>query len=265
MLLITKKNKKMLIDTHAHIYSTQFKDYETELMTRAQEAGVNMILMPAIDSETHEAMMQLEKKYPQNTRSMMGVHPCSIHENWEKELSIAKAYLLKGGFVAVGEIGLDFYWDLNFKEQQILAFRQQLEWAVALKLPVSIHSRNATDECIEIVSNYISYGLRGVFHCFGGSVLQAQKIIDMGFYMGIGGVITFKKSGLDEVLKQVSIQHIILETDAPYLAPVPYRGKRNEPAYIPYIVNQLMEVYQMPASTISNQTTQNAKNLFQLM
>ena len=255
----------MLIDTHAHIYSTQFEGYTKELMTHALAAGVNMVLMPAIDSETHEAMLQLEQNYPQNTRSMMGVHPCSINENWEKELGIAKAYLLQGGFVAVGEIGLDFYWDLSFKEQQILAFRQQLEWAVALKLPVSIHSRNATDECIEIVSNYISYGLRGVFHCFGGSLLQAQKIIEMGFYMGIGGVITFKKSGLDEVFKNVPLQHIIVETDAPYLAPVPYRGKRNEPAYIPYIVNKLVDVYQMPISAIADQTTQNAKTLFQLM
>ena len=254
----------MLIDTHAHIYSNEFEGYEKQMMENALSANVQMVLMPAIDSETHEAMLALEQRYPSNVKTMMGVHPCSIKEDWETEIAIAKEYLFKGGYIAVGEIGLDFYWDISFKKQQIDAFRIQLKWAVDLDLPVSIHTRNATDESIEIVSEFIELGLQGVFHCFGGTKEQAQKIINMGFYLGIGGVVTFKKSGLDEVLKHISLNHIILETDAPYLAPVPFRGKRNEPAYIPYIVNKLSDMYQLSPEKIAEQTTKNAKTLFKL-
>ncbi|TXH58172.1 MAG: TatD family deoxyribonuclease [Bacteroidia bacterium] len=254
----------MLIDTHSHIYSNEFEGYEKQMMENALLANVQMILMPAIDSETHENMLALEQRYPANVKTMMGVHPCSIKADWEKEIALAKEYLFKGRFIAVGEIGLDFYWDISFKEQQIEAFRTQLGWAVELGLPVSIHTRNATDESIEIVSEFKGTGLKGVFHCFGGTVVQAQKIIEMGFYLGIGGVVSFKKSDLGEVLKSISLSHIVLETDAPYLAPVPFRGKRNEPAYIPYIVNKLSEIYQLSPEMIAEQTTINAKTLFKL-
>lgn len=254
----------MYIDSHSHIYSTQFDDDNDAMLERAATASVTKILMPAIDSGTHKNMIAMQNQHPGFCYSMMGLHPCSVKENYEEELHIIQNYLAEKKFIAIGETGLDFYWDKTFAPQQYLAFEQQILWALEYNLPIVIHSRNATPECIELISQYISKGLTGVFHCFGGSAQEAQSITNMGFYLGIGGVLTFKKSGLDDVLKNISLDHIILETDAPYLAPVPYRGKRNEPAYLPHIAQKLADVKQMSLDEIARITTGNTKILFNI-
>lgn len=254
----------MFIDTHAHVYSEQFLSDKSEFLERAASANVSTILMPAIDAQTHAAMLEMEASVPVKCISMMGLHPCSVKEDFEQELEAIDRYLLSRKFVAVGETGLDFYWDITFKEQQYLAFKRQIEWAIQYQLPIVIHSRNSTKECIELVAQYVHRGLKGVFHCFGGSLEEASDIINLGFYLGIGGVLTFKKSGLDEVIKQVGLDRVVLETDAPYLAPVPYRGKRNEPSYIPLIAQKLSEVTGVSVEGIAEITTNNAKKLFNL-
>lgn len=252
------------IDSHAHIYSSEFESDRNEAINRSKEAGVNRILMPAIDSSTHENMLRLEDEFPGTCISMMGLHPCSVRKDYEEELRIAEEYLGKRKFVAVGEIGLDFYWDVSFKDQQYAAFHRQVEWALYYNIPISIHSRNATDECIEVVRQYQQGRLKGVFHCFSGSLEQAEKLISLGFYLGIGGVLTFKNAGLDKILREIDLAHMILETDAPYLAPVPFRGKRNECSYIPYIAQKLADIKEVPVDSIAQITTANAEKLFGL-
>ncbi|MFV0605841.1 MAG: TatD family hydrolase [Niabella sp.] len=254
----------MFIDTHSHIYSEQFKDDSKGMLERSASAGVTTILMPAIDADTHIAMLQMENSTIVDCISMMGLHPCSVNDSLMSELKIAEEYLKQRPFIAIGETGLDFYWDTTYKKQQYEAFEQQIEWAIQYDIPIVIHSRESTNECIDVIKPYTPKGLKGVFHCFGGSVEQAKAIIDNGFYLGIGGVLTFKKSGLDLVLKQIPLEHIILETDAPYLAPVPYRGKRNEPAYIPFIAQKLADIQQISIEEIAGITTKNAENLFKL-
>ncbi|GAB3412447.1 TatD family hydrolase [Niabella aquatica] len=254
----------MFIDTHAHIYSEQFLIDKSEFLKRALAAKVTTIMMPAIDSQTHSAMLAMEASEPVTCFAMMGLHPCSVNAGFKQELDIIKQFLAQRDFIAIGETGLDFYWDLTFKQQQYAAFEQQMEWAVTYNIPVVIHSRNSTKECIKLVSGHISRGLRGVFHCFGGDLEEAEAIAGMGFYMGIGGVLTFKKSGLDEVIKKIGLDKVVLETDAPYLAPVPYRGKRNEPSYIPFIGHKLAEVMEIPVEEVAAVTTANAKKLFGL-
>jgi TatD DNase family protein len=253
-----------IIDTHSHIYLEEFAVDVKQIIERAESEGVRMVLMPAIDSQHHKHMQSLEASYPAFCRSMMGLHPCSVKENWKEELSIASGLLANNKFIAIGEIGLDFYWDLNFSDQQYEAFRLQLGWALQYNLPVSIHSRNATDECIEVVSQQQNGNLTGVFHCFSGNTEQAKKIMDLGLYLGIGGVITFKNSGLDKVIREVGLEHVVLETDAPYLAPVPFRGKRNEPSYLNYVVNKLAEVTGLSREMVSEITTRNAKEIFSI-
>jgi TatD DNase family protein len=253
-----------IIDTHSHIYLEELAVDVKQIMERAESEGVRMVLMPAIDSQHHKHMQSLEASYPAFCRSMMGLHPCSVKENWKEELSIASGLLANNKFIAIGEIGLDFYWDLNFSDQQYEAFRLQLGWALQYNLPVSIHSRNATDECIEVVSQQQNGNLTGVFHCFSGNTEQAKKIMDLGLYLGIGGVITFKNSGLDKVIREVGLEHVVLETDAPYLAPVPFRGKRNEPSYLNYVVNKLAEVTGLSREMVSEITTRNAKEIFSI-
>jgi len=254
----------MLIDTHSHIYSKEFDTDRPEMLRRAFETSVSAILMPAIDSETHPGMLQLEADYPGRCISMIGLHPVSVKEDYEEELKQIETLLTQRPFVAIGETGLDFYWDLSFKPQQVDAFERQIGWALEYRLPIVIHSRESTDDCIGIIKKYVPRGLRGVFHCFGGSLSQARNITEAGFYLGIGGVLTFKKSGLDQVLKEVSLEHIVLETDAPYLAPVPFRGKRNEPAYLQQIAQKLAEVTGTAPEEIAAITTANAKKLFAL-
>mgnify|MGYP000851163647 CR=1 FL=1 len=254
----------MYLDTHSHIYLDQFEGDEEAILTRAANVGVDTIMMPAIDSQTHEAMLKLEENTLVRCLSMIGLHPCSVNETVEKELSICENYLQSRKFWAIGETGLDFYWDLTFKTQQYQAFETQIEWSLSYDLPIVIHSRESTDACIEVVSAFRNRGLKGVFHCFGGTLEQANKILETGLYLGIGGVLTFKKSGLEDVVRQVPLDSIILETDAPYLAPVPFRGKRNEPAYIPYISQKLAEVKGTSIEQIAHITTKNAKELFKL-
>lgn len=252
------------VDSHAHIYSSEFDNDRAGAIDRAKQSGVSRVLMPAIDSSTHESMLQLESAFPATCISMMGLHPCSIAANYENELRIAEQYLFQRKFVAIGEIGLDFYWDISFKDQQYVAFHRQLEWALHYDIPVSIHSRNATDECIEVIRQHQQGLLKGVFHCFSGSLEQASELTSLGFYLGIGGVLTFKNAGLDKVVKEVDLDHLILETDAPYLAPVPFRGKRNECSYIPYIAQKLADLKEMPVDTIAQITTANTEKLFGL-
>lgn len=253
-----------LVDTHAHIFLEEFDSDQRAMLDRAREAGIEKILMPAIDSDTHERLFSLAASQPELCKPMIGLHPCSVKENYLDELKIIADFLEKQKVVAIGEIGLDFYWDLSFRDQQHEAFGQQLQWARERGLPVSIHSRNATDECIAQVKELQDGRLRGVFHCFSGTVEQARKIIDLGFHLGIGGVLTFKNAGLDKVVKDLDLSHLVLETDAPYLAPVPYRGKRNESAYLKPVAQKLADIKEMSLDLIEKITTENAKKLFGL-
>ena len=256
--------KMMLIDTHSHIYVPEFAPDFTQMLEKAQNEGVRKIILPAIDSLSHEAMLKVEDENPGVCLSMMGLHPCSVKESYKEELTIARDYLEKRTFKAVGEIGLDFYWDKTFTEQQYAAFHEQIEWAIHFDIPIAIHSRNSTDECIEVVAAHQKGNLRGVFHCFSGNTDQANQIIDLGFFLGIGGVITFKNAGLDKVMEEVSLNHVVVETDAPYLAPVPFRGKRNEPSYLKYVVDKLAVIKNVSAEEIATITTANAEKLFGL-
>jgi len=253
-----------LIDTHSHIYLEDFDNDRKEMLEKAEKEGIKRVIMPAIDSTTHEKMLIVSDSFSNVCQPMMGLHPCSVKENYREELSIVSNYLEQKRFVAIGEIGLDFYWDVAYKKEQYAVFNQQIEWALHYDLPIVIHSRNSIDECIDIVSAYQKGNLRGVFHCFSGSFDQAKKIIDLNFFMGIGGVITFKNSGLDKVIAQLALENIVLETDAPYLAPVPFRGKRNECSYVKYVVQKLAEIKKINENEIAEITTMNAEKLFGL-
>jgi TatD DNase family protein len=249
------------IDTHTHIYLPEFDDDRDAVMQRAIEANVKISILPAIDSSTHATMLNVESTY-ENCYAMIGLHPCSVNPDYEKELNIIETYLKQRKFVAIGEIGLDFYWDKTFTEEQYRAFHKQIEVAIQYNLPIVIHSRNAIDECIDVVKEHP--GVTGVFHCFSGNEEQARKIIDLGFMLGIGGVVTFKNAGLDKVIEKIGLTNVILETDAPYLAPVPYRGKRNEPAYVKLVAEKLCALSNLSMEEIAELTTENAKKLFKL-
>lgn len=251
-----------LIDTHSHIYLPEFENDRHSILERAEKEGIRKILMPAIDSGTHMQMLKMEQENQLSCFSMMGVHPCSIKGNYGEELKIARDHFERKKFKAVGETGLDFYWDKSFTEQQYAAFHQQIEWALHFDIPVVIHSRNSIEECINMVSEHQKGKLKGVFHCFSGDGVEAQKIIDLGFYLGIGGVVTFKNSRLDKVVEALSLENVILETDAPYLAPVPFRGERNEPSYLKYILEKLSDIKKLNLTEIANKTTLNAEKLF---
>lgn len=253
-----------IVDTHSHIYLGEFENDRPAMLERAQAEGISRILMPAIDSTTHSAMIEMEKKSPESYISMMGLHPCSVKENFRDELKIARDYFDQRKFIAVGEIGLDFYWDKAFVSDQYIAFHEQIEWALHFDIPIVIHSRVAIDECTEVVREHQNGKLKGVFHNFSGTIDQAQKIIKLGFYLGIGGVVTYKNSGMDKVMLDISLDDIVLETDAPYLTPVPFRGKRNEPSYLKYVVEKLMEIKKVTKEDIAEVTTANAKKLFGL-
>lgn len=251
-----------LIDTHTHLYSEEFKEDIADVMKRADNASIKQFYLPAIDSATHDAMLELESRYPNKCISMMGLHPCSVMDNWKEELDIVKSWLDKRDFVAIGEIGLDFYWDKTHIEQQYEAFKLQMQWALERNLPIVIHARESLDECIATVKPFSDKGLKGIFHCFGGTSQQAQAIINLGFYLGIGGVFTFKKANMPEVLKDISLNHIVLETDAPYLAPVPYRGKRNESSYLLNIAEALAKAKQISLDEVAEITSSNARKIF---
>ena len=253
-----------MIDTHAHIYLPEFDHDRAQMIQRAKSAGVSKILLPAIDSEVINEMLHLAETEKGYCLPMMGLHPCSVKNEFEKELSIVTEYLNNPeyDFIAVGECGLDYYWDKTFVPQQKEAFAFQIQLAKEHKLPIVIHSRESTDDCIEMIAQYKDADLRGVFHCFSGTIEQLEKIIALDFYAGIGGVSTFKNGGLDKILTEKHLQHVLLETDAPYLAPVPFRGKRNEPAYLGFVKTRLSEILQIDPVIIDEVTTANAQQLF---
>ena len=254
------------IDTHSHLYSSQFDEDRTNAVNEAIAAGVSTILLPNISSKYTNGMLDLCTEFPKNCYPMMGLHPCDVsEENIKQELEHVEQELAKGKYIAVGEIGLDLYWDKTKLEIQKEAFIQQIKLAKKYKLPIAIHVRDSFPESIEIIEKLTDENLRGVFHCFTGNVEEAQRIINLGgFYLGIGGVLTFKNSGLDKTIAEVNLQHLILETDAPYLAPTPFRGKRNESKYIVNIAEKLAEIHQINIQKVAEITTENAKKLFGL-
>jgi TatD DNase family protein len=252
----------MLIDTHTHLYDTQFDPDREEMISKAIRNGVERMYLPNCDAGTIEGMLQVEARFPEHCFAMMGLHPCSVKENVEEELAVVASWLAKRSFKAVGEIGLDYYWDKSFVAEQKNAFRKQIEWALDYELPIVIHNREATKDCIEMVQEYAPRGLRGVFHCFTGSYESAMQIIDCGFYLGIGGVLTYKNAGLQEVVQKIDMQHLVLETDAPYLTPVPHRGKRNESSYVGLVAQKLAELKSLALADVRRITRENALQLF---
>ncbi len=253
------------IDTHTHLYSKQFDADRDEAIALAIEAGVSKFFLPNIDTSSIDGMKALEKKYPGQCYAMMGLHPCSVGANYKEELSRVEKELNENRFVAVGEIGIDLYWDKTFLKEQEEAFRQQIQWAKAKALPIVIHCREAFDEILAILDEENDERLSGIFHCFTGSVEQAHHILNYrNFKLGIGGVVTFKNAGLDKVVSELSIKDLVLETDAPYLAPTPFRGKRNESKYLPRIAEKLAEIYQLPLAKVAEITSQNALEIITL-
>jgi TatD DNase family protein len=253
------------IDTHTHLFSSSFDEDRSEIVKRAINAGVDKLLLPNIDISSIEPMYQLCEQFPSNCLPMMGLHPGSVDEKWEENLEIIRKNLFERKNYAVGEIGMDLYWDKTFVNQQAEAFRRQVNWAKELALPIVIHAREAFDEIFEIVDELNDERLTGVFHCFTGTVDQAIKIRNYGgFKLGIGGVLTYKKAGLDEVLKEIDLSEMMLETDSPYLPPTPHRGKRNESAYLLHIAEKLAEVKGVSLNEVATVTTANAIKLFKL-
>jgi TatD DNase family protein len=250
------------IDTHAHIYLDEFQEDRDQMLQRADEKSVQRIYMPNVDHTSIDNMLHLESKYPGRCFPMMGLHPCYVKQDFQQELYLVEEWLSKKKFAAVGEIGTDLYWDKTFWEQQQEAFRTQVNWAKKYNLPVVIHCRESIDETISLVNELKDEKLTGIFHCFSGNASQARKIIEMNFYLGIGGVATFKKGGLDSVLPEVGLDKLVLETDSPYLAPVPFRGKRNEPSYIPLIAARVAEILNVPLDDVKKATTENALQIF---
>lgn len=254
----------MMIDTHAHIYVDQFKDDLPEAMERWQEKGVEKVLMPNIDRTSIDQMLQVEQDHPETCISMMGLHPCSVNADFEQELYVVEKWLDQRPFLAVGEIGTDLYWDKTYYPQQVEAFNIQCELALKHQLPVVIHCRESIDETIALTQPFSERGLTGVYHCFTGSVAQAASITDQGFMLGIGGVATFKNGGMDKVLPHVDTNYLLLETDSPYLAPVPHRGKRNEPAYVRLVAERLVALTGLSFQQVVAKTSENARRLFRL-
>ena len=251
-----------IIDTHCHLYLEEFKEDIHLIIERAQANGVNKFYLPAINSEVIADMLGLEAAYPGTCFAMMGLHPCYVKENYREELAAVEDWLQKRKFPAIGEIGLDFYWDKTFGKEQYDAFHIQMQWALDRQMPIVIHTRNAMQETIDAVKPFADKGLKGIFHCFSGDEQAARQVIGMGFYLGIGGVLTYKNSGLAQALQSIKLEHMVLETDAPYLAPVPYRGKRNESSYLQYIIEKLAEVTGTPAEEVAAITTANAQKIF---
>lgn len=252
----------IIIDTHCHLYLEEFKADIQAVIRRAQDFGVTRFYLPAIDSKVIADMLALEQQYPGICITMMGLHPCSVKENYREELTIVEEWLEKRSFVAVGEIGLDFYWDKTYIKEQYEAFTIQMQWALDKSMPIVIHTRNAMQETIDTVKPYADKGLKGIFHCFSGERGSAEQIINMGFYLGIGGVITYKNAGLAEALENIGLEHMVLETDSPYLTPVPYRGKRNESSYLQHIISRLAEVKKLTIEEVAAITTTNAQKIF---
>ncbi|HZK65182.1 MAG TPA: TatD family hydrolase [Puia sp.] len=253
-----------LIDSHCHLYLPDYAGDIGEVMERAASAGVRRFYLPAIDRENEARLFDLERRYPGVCFAMQGLHPCSVKEDFREELKRVEASLAARPFAAVGEIGLDFYWDRSFEIQQYQAFHQQIEWALHYSLPIVIHSRQSMEQSIGVVREHQHGKLTGIFHCFNEDEKSAREIIDLGFYLGIGGTVTYKNSRLPEVLKHVPLENIVLETDAPYLPPVPFRGKRNESSYIGFVASKIAEIKGVSLETVASVTTANALKIFAL-
>lgn len=254
----------IITDTHTHLYSEAFADDRNEMIQRAIDAGVSRFFIPAIDSTYTEAMLQLEKDFPLHVFLMMGLHPTSVKENYQEELALVEAQLAKRDFYAIGEIGIDLYWDTSTLEIQKKAFKHQIQLAKKYKLPIVIHCRDAFDDIFEVLEEEKSDDLFGIFHCFTGTLEQAKRAISFNMKLGIGGVVTFKNGKIDQFLDFIDLKHIVLETDSPYLAPKPYRGKRNESSYIIKVLEKLSELYALPQEKIAEITTQNSKDIFKI-
>jgi TatD DNase family protein len=250
------------------LYSTEFDTDRNEMIKRANQLGVKRFFLPNIDEESIEPMLNMMHEYPAQCYGMMGLHPCSVKENVDHQLKRIENALNQHQFVAIGEIGIDLYWDKTFFEQQKLAFKTQCLWALERNLPIAIHCRNAMNEIIELLDDlkattgFKDKPFKGIFHCFSGNNEEAKKLINYGFYLGIGGVLTYKNSGLDKAIEDIDLKHLVLETDAPYLAPVPMRGKRNESAYLRHIAEKLAELKQCSLLDVANITTQNSIHIF---
>ena len=253
-----------IIDTHTHLYLKQFKDDIDKVIQRSIDKGINKFIFPAIDSTHFDDMHDLKNKYPGSIYLMSGLHPTNVKENFKEELEFVVNSLKSHSYVAIGEIGIDLYWDKTYLKQQQEAFEFQIRLAIKNDLPIVIHCREAFDEIFEILDKENCDKLRGVFHCFTGTLEQANRAIQLGFKLGIGGVVTFKNGGIDKFLNRIDLNHIVVETDSPYLAPVPYRGKRNESSYITYVIDKLSEIYGLPIKKIASVTTKNAEKVFAL-
>ena len=256
-----------LIDTHCHLYLKEFENDLDDIIQKAVENKVDKIFLPAIDSETNDDLIRLAERSGYqgcNFFPMAGLHPCSVKENFLDELETVKSKL-EGDvkFYGVGETGLDFYWDLTYKEQQVVSFETQIKWSIDFGLPVVVHSRNSTSACIESVEKFNGKA-KGIFHCFSGTLEEAQKLIELGFYLGIGGVVTYKNSDLKDIIREIELSDLVLETDSPYLPPVPYRGKRNEPSYLNLVCKKVAEVLEVTEDEVADVTSHNAAKVFQL-
>jgi len=253
-----------IVDTHIHLYGEAFDDDRSDLIEKAKAEGVSHFFLPAIDSTYTDRMKALQKEYPQEVFLMSGLHPTHVNENYKSELDHVYKELTQSSedYVAVGEIGIDLYWDKTFVKEQTLSFETQINWALSFDLPIVIHCRAAFDEIFEVLESYRSKPLYGIFHCFSGSLAQAKKAIDLGFKLGIGGVVTFKNGKIDQFLNQLDLGSLVLETDAPYLAPSPYRGKRNIPSYINLVADKVAELYNIPREEVIEKTAATALALF---
>jgi len=254
----------ILIDTHTHLYLNEFDNDRDQVVKDAIDKGVKYMFLPNINSKSVTGMLSLEEKYPSNCFAMMGLHPTDVKDDYESELSIVENWLAKRKFIAVGEIGIDLYWDKTFIDQQIKAFKFQIELARKYDLPIVIHSRDSMTEILSVLKSMDLEKITGVFHCFNGILEEANEVIEMGFLLGIGGVVTFKNAGLDKIVAAIDLKYLLLETDAPFLTPTPYRGKRNESAHTYYVAKKIAEIKQTSIEKVAEITTDNAKRLFKI-
>jgi len=252
----------LLTDTHTHLYYETDNAKRAALMQRCADNSINRLFLPNVDIESVQQVFDLAASYPNNCYPMLGLHPCSVKPGWEDELNSIVNSLGDHRIYAIGEIGIDLYWDKSFLDGQVQAFKKQIAWAKSLKLPIVIHCRDAFNEVFEVLQQEQDEDLRGIFHCFTGTLEQAEKVIELGFYLGIGGVLTYKNAGLDKILPQIDLRHIVLETDSPYLSPVPYRGKPNESSYLIYVAQKVAELHQISIEDVAAITTENSKRIF---
>lgn len=253
-----------MIDTHSHLYLPEFEEDLHAVIDRCRAVGIEKVYLPAIDSSTHDAMMSLAAAQPGYCIPMMGLHPCYVTANYHQEIDLVESWLAKKPFAAIGEIGLDFYHSTEFKQEQMDVFVHQMNLAMQYDLPIVIHSRSSMDECIKLISEHGKGKIKGIFHCFGGDERQARKIIELGFMLGIGGVLTYKNAGLVKVLEQLPLDALVLETDSPYLTPVPFRGKRNESSYLTHVAAKIAEIKGVTIEEVAIATTNNSKKIFRL-